>query len=153
MKWSLFILIGFFAVACQNGAGKEQASYKKEDLGKIQWIEGNWVGMDGAQPFYEIYKMVNDSTLEITSYNWTGTDSTESSRSYIKWQDGYYYLGDSLNWKVTEITDNSIHMVPVRKAANDILWKKHADNSWTAVLKSKKGEKQYRMKPVDHYHK
>jgi hypothetical protein len=153
MKRGLIIIFAFLAAACHNPNGEAQAPYKMEDLKKVQWLEGNWVGLDGAQPFYEIYKIINDSTLEITSYNWTGTDSTGSSKSYLVWKNGYYYLGESLNWKVTEITNNAIEMVPVRRASNDILWKNNGGNSWLAILKTKSGEKRYHMKPAGHFQK
>lgn len=152
MKQYFIVPLAFLA-ACNNQTADGEASYEMQDLKKLNWIEGNWVGMDGTKPFYEIYKITSDSTLEITSYSWNGTDSTGSSKSYVVWRNGNYFLGENQNWKVTEITGNSIAMVPVNKAANDILWKKSDDKSWMAVLKTKNGEKQYHMKPVYHFHK
>jgi hypothetical protein len=155
------IILFIVVLATLMGCGKPSAEvanepsvttrYSKTDLKKISWIEGNWKGMDGDDAFYEIYRLANDSTLEITSYSWNGSDSSKTSRAYLRWNKDAYYLGDSLNWKVTAITDESISMDPNFKAYNTILWKKNNDGSWDAVLNSKRGEKVYKMEKVDHF--
>ena|SRR5688572_28199450 len=147
LKSYFFLLL---CAACVNNASDKETSYKKTDLQQLRWIEGNWKGMDGQTPFYEIYKITNDSTLEISSYNWNGTDSSATSRSYVHWKNDQYHLGDSLNWKVTQIGRDSIYMVPVYKASNTILWKK-TPAGWDAVLKSPKGEKVYHMERIAHF--
>ena len=77
--------------------------------------------MDGDKPFYEYYQFLNDSTIEITSYKWTGTDSTGSTKSYLQWKDGAYYLGDDhANYKVTDIEHKAILMMPNLNASNTV---------------------------------
>ena len=134
---------------------KAQSSpeYTKEGLQKIKWIEGNWAGLYEGKPFYEIYRFTNDTTLEITSYEWNGKDSTNSSKTFLRWYEGAYYLGDSLNWKATQISSSHIKMIPHRKAANEILWKHIDRDAWDAVLTSKRGETLYNMKRVRHFSK
>jgi hypothetical protein len=134
-----------------NNSTSQSVSYSKNDLRKISWIEGNWKGMDGQNPFYEIYKFTNDSSIEITSYEWNGRDSSHSSKSYLSWQNGRYFLGDDQNYSVVEITDKSIYMDPNNKANNSILWKINDANSWMAILKSKNVEKTYKMERVNHF--
>ena len=128
----------------------EPINYVSTDLRKISWIEGNWRGMAGDNPFYEIYKITNDSTLEITTYVWNGTDSSKSASTYIKWDQDAHYLGDNRNWKVTSIADDSITMVPANRGPNTIVWKRTGDG-WTATLGSKKGKVVYDMKRVEHF--
>ena len=118
------------------------------NLKQLSWIEGNWKGMDGPKPFFEIYKIINDTTLKITSYDWDGKDSSKSSVTLLQRINGNYFLGDSLNWKVTNITDSSIYMEPVYKASNIILWKKRDLNSWDAILEFRNGRRGYRMERV-----
>jgi hypothetical protein len=123
----------------------------KGKLKALNWIEGNWKGMDGSNPFYEIYKIKNDSTLVITSYEWNGRDSSKTSISSLRRRDGSYYLGDNFNWKVIDISEGSIFMEPVFKAVNTILWKKKDQNTWEAILESKNGRKVYVMERVSHF--
>jgi hypothetical protein len=150
MKYSISLFCSFLIiVSCTSS--KTSISYAQKDLKKISWIEGNWKGMDGANPFYEIYQFKNDTTIEITSYDWNGTDSSNSSKSLLSWKSDQYYLGDSMNYKVTEITDSSIAMNPNYKANNSILWKTKSPNAWIAILKNKKGEKIYNMERINHF--
>ena len=123
--------------------------YTKNDLGKIKWIEGKWKGMYQGKSFYEIYQFVNDSTLEITAYEWNGKDSTKSSKSFVAWSDGVYYLGDEKNYKVTSITDQQIKMLPNYKASNDVLWKYVSKDRWDAILGDKNNPAEYHMERFD----
>jgi hypothetical protein len=135
-----------------NNPSSRQADatfYKKSDLKKIKWIEGKWKGLDKGQPFYEIYQLINDSTLQVTSFDWDGKDSSQTSRSFVYWKEGAYYLGDQLNWKVTDITDKEIVMKRNYKASNDIIWRYKDISSWEAILESDKGVKNYHMERFD----
>ena len=155
MKKKINFAISFLILlySCQNSSKTETVAYTKQDLKKIGWIEGNWKGMDGNSPFYEIYKFVNDSTIESISYKWDGKDSSQSSKSFLEWKESKYYLGDMMNWKVSQISDSSINMIPNFKAQNDIMWKFINQNSWDAILNSKEGNKIYHMERINHFAK
>lgn len=127
--------------------------YRKSDLRKIKWIEGSWKGMHNNKPFYEIYRIINDSTLRITSYNWNGTDSTNTEHSYVYWNDGAYYLGEKMNWKVVSINKKEIVMKRNNKTSNDILWRQNDNNSWDAILETSKDTVHYLMKRFDPFKK
>lgn len=148
--------------ACSSGKEKEQIPdgapadtmpYQKSDLLKIKWIEGKWRGMDKDQPFYEIYRFANDSTLETLGYEWNGKDSSKTTSSFLSFKDGVYYLGKDQNWKVVSITDSSIKMLPNNRAANDILWTFKDRLHWEAVLTSSKGTVTYNMEHFDPFKK
>lgn len=109
------------------------------------------MGIDG-DPFYEIYEIINDTTLLITSYNWNGVDSSGTSTDSVQWKSNAFYLGKNQNWKVIEITAKEIRMMPM-KASNDITWKFKDANSWEAILVNKKGPKTYLMKRFDPFKK
>lgn len=123
----------------------------RNDLKKISWIEGSWKGLDGDTPFYEIYRMANDSTLEIISYEWNGTDSTRSSRTLLRWNKDAFYLGDRMNWKATKLDKGSIFMIPVRNASNEILWEFKNRNLWDATIKTAKSTKVYHMERISRF--
>ena len=147
------LLLLFLAGNCsspeqQQVKNESEISYSRNDLQKIKWIEGKWKGMDGENPFYEIYEFINDTTLMITGYDWNGTDSSNSSYDYLVWADDAYYLGKDKNYKTVSITYNEIKMVPV-KASNNVLWKAVDDNSWEAILETKKATKKYLMQRFD----
>ncbi len=144
MKKIIIILVTLAAIGC-GGSKKEKTpeayqpviaqQYGKEDLKKIKWIEGKWKGLLKGEPFYEIYRFVNDSTLESIGYEWDGKDSSKTSFTYLYFKDGAYWLGDKQNWKVISITENEIKMLPNVEANNDILWKYRDSTGWDAILK------------------
>jgi hypothetical protein len=148
MKRTTLTAITAFLIFCSFIFQQQPA---KKDLRKIQWIEGNWKGLFNGNPFYEIYKMQNDSTLVITSYEWDGKDSSKTSVSKLQWVNGHYFLGDSLNYKTVSISDTAIIMIPNYKAGNEILWKKGDGSYWQAILNSKRGERVYKMERIHHF--
>jgi hypothetical protein len=132
---------------------KDSITYSKDDLKKIKWIEGKWRGMYNGKPFYEIYRMVNHSVLEIITYEWNGKDSSKSDKSFVSWKNGAYYLGHANNYKVTEISDTHIKMLPNYMASNDVLWKYVNENRWDAILKGKENTNEYHMERFDPFGK
>jgi len=68
--------------ACSNKE-KDNETVTKSDLAKIKWIIGNWRGSGTEKPFYEMYEMPNDSTIQITGYEWDGKDTSHTDISYI----------------------------------------------------------------------
>jgi hypothetical protein len=141
------IVFACFCAVIFSCTDRSDASYAKSDLKKVDWLEGNWKGMDGQNPFYENYRFANDSTIEITSYEWNGTDSSGSSKTFVAWRNDAYYLEGGSSWKVTGITADSIAMIPHSKSSNTIVWKKNNQNGWDAILSSKKTTKVYTMEP------
>jgi hypothetical protein len=131
----------------------EALPYGKDDLKKIKWIEGKWKGLYKGDPFYEIYRFINDSTLESIGYDWNGKDSSNTKKSYVYFKDGVYYLGEKQNYKVVSITETEIKMVPNVDAHNDVLWKYRDSTGWDAVLKGTKETNIYNMQHFDPFNK
>ena len=162
MKKIIIILVTLAAIGC--GGSKEEKTpaadtpvvarqYGKDDLKKIKWIEGKWKGLYKGAPFYEIYRFVNDSTLESIAYEWDGKDSSKTSRSYVYFKDGAYYLGEKQNYKVISISETEIKMLPNVEANNDILWKYRDSTGWDAILKGVKETNTYNMEHFDPFKK
>lgn len=152
MKWLFALLLGglFYHSPRQSLPGE---AYKRKDIKKLKWIEGGWKGMDGNKPFYEIYRFINDSTIETITYQWDGKDSSKSEKGHLFWKNNAYYLGEQMNWKVISISDSQVYMKPNFKAYNDILWKRLPGKEWVAVLKSDRGTREYRMVPFNPFPK
>jgi hypothetical protein len=145
----LFTTLVLFFFSCKNVSEQqhETSTIHKEDLAKLKWIEGSWTGLYDGQPFYETYRILNDSTMQIITHANVGTDSVRNNIEHFEWSDGAYYLGDARNYKAVHMTDTSIYMIPVT-ANNDILWNYVNDTVWTAVLKSPRDTFNFRMSKV-----
>jgi hypothetical protein len=162
MKKISIILVTLAAIGCGNSKEEKKETteqpvavkqYGKADLEKIKWIEGKWKGLYEGKPFYEIYRFVNDSTLESLGYEWDGKDSSKTSFTYLYFKDGAYWLGDKQNWKVVSITENEINMLPNFEANNEVLWKYRDSTGWDAILKGKKNTLTYNMEHFDPFNK
>ncbi len=151
----LFLFIFFLSSLCCSCITKMQKTlYRRThpvSLYRLSWLQGNWQGSGGTQPFYEIYKIQNDSTLEITSYNWNGRDSSNTVKTFLRKYGDDYYLGRERNWKVFAFTDSMIIMKPVYKAAIGILWRARSENTWQAVIRTARDEKLYTMTRIKHF--
>jgi hypothetical protein len=158
---SIWYLVILLLTSCSNSEsnnsesspkkepGTAGLSYQKSDLKKIKWIEGKWKGLYNGQPFYEIYQLINDSTLVVTTFDWNGKDSSKTEKTYLGWYGDGYYLGKEKNYKVTTITDSQILMAPNNKASNSVLWKYRTDSSWDAILEGPKATHKYLMEKFD----
>ena len=149
MKYLTTVLIAISLCSCEETkpAVNNEVSVKKEDLSLMKWIEGNWMGDYKGSPFYETYKMVNDSTLSITTYSNVGSSTATSSEEFIFWKDGAYYMGDGEKYKVVLLDTGEIKMVPL-KASNEVYWKRVDDSTWAAELAGKTDTSYYILRKV-----
>ncbi len=146
MKYSFYFFFAFCLISCQNKSNVEESTsenvdetpalIQKGDLLKMNWIVGDWKSELNGIPFYEVYHMVNDSTLLVLSYVNLGTDSSSVVSNYLYWRKDAYYLGVALNYKVVELNEKEVKMVPHGQASNHILWTNVNPNTWTALLTS-----------------
>ncbi|HUR31213.1 MAG TPA: hypothetical protein VMZ69_07255, partial [Saprospiraceae bacterium] len=149
MKYILPIAIAMSICACKekNTITQVEDPYTREDLVLMKWIEGNWVGDYHGEPFYETYKLVNDSTLSIRTYSKVGTDAPTSTEEFIFWQDDGYYMGEGLKYKVVKLDAGEIKMFPVN-ASNEVYWKRVDDSTWAAELAGKTDTAYYILRKV-----
>ena len=107
------------------------------DLKKLHWIEGRWRGSaEGQTPFYEQYRFVNDSMLEITYYaDSSFNTSSGGGRVYLTVGRIYHAAGPSL-WGASRIDESGIFFIPQKNAANSVSWSLQSPDVWTATLRS-----------------
>ena len=147
MKNLLFPSFLLLMFACKSSPDQETSTILKGDLTKMKWIEGSWSGLYNEQPFYETYRILNDSMMQIITHDHVGTDSVRNNVKYFEWNSDAYYLGDGSNYKAVHLTDTSLYMIPL-KANNEIRWSFVNDSTWTAVLAGANDTLYYTMKRV-----
>lgn len=149
MKYILPVIFALSLFSCKEKEANvnNEVSVKREDLSLMKWIEGNWVGDYKGSPFYETYKMVNDSTMSITTYSNVGTATATSSEEFIFWKDGAYYMGDGEKYKIVMVDTGEIKMMPL-KANNEVYWKRVDDSTWAAELAGKTDTAYYILRKV-----
>src|SRR3954462_9880502 len=65
--------------------GQPKTPFAIGDIGKLRWLEGTWKATaPGEREFFERYRFVNDSTIEITYYgDSTFSRETGNGRVYL----------------------------------------------------------------------
>ena len=107
------------------------------EFGRLRWIEGKWRGQAaGAQPFYEGYLFLDDSTLRTYSYA-DSTVTTPSDSGDIRLRDSAVTTGSQgMQWVVTEFDSNRVHFAPVRNVRNSFTWVREGNDRWMAYLRT-----------------
>ena len=106
------------------------------DIAKLKWIEGSWRGTgDIDKPFYERYKLENDTTLLVESFD-DDKFSKASDVSRFELKDGEFG-NDGANGSrsaASAIDANSVTFEPVAKSRNSFRFERVSDNAWKAIL-------------------
>jgi len=107
------------------------------EFGRLRWIEGKWRGQAaGAQPFYEGYLFLDDSTLRTYSYA-DSTVTTASDSGDIRLRDSAVTTGSQgMQWVVTELDSTRVHFAPVRNVRNSFTWVREGRDRWMAYLRT-----------------
>lgn len=108
-------------------------TYKKSDLQKLRWIEGNWKSMVDGPGFYQAYSFPTDTTLEIVSYQFDGKDTSATNLSTVYWRNNHLYMGPNGEWVAVLLDKTKFQLNPVRDGWNNIQWTKNSKDEWTAV--------------------
>jgi hypothetical protein len=114
-----------------------KARFSLADLKKLRWIEGRWSGAaQGQKPFYEQYRFVNDSTLEISYFaDSTFGQASGRGRVYLSVGRVFHVSGPSL-WGASHIDESGAFFVPERNATNSVSWTFQSPDIWIATLRS-----------------
>src|SRR5689334_19281725 len=117
--------------------GQPKTPFGPKDFGKLRWMEGTWrATAPGEKTYYERYRFVNDSTIEITYYaDSTFTKETGNGRVYLSVGRVYHTFGPG-RWGATSVDSSGVYFVPQVNAQNSFAWSFQSPNSWTATMRS-----------------
>lgn len=113
-------------------AGADTAAPKRTTLaefGSLRWLEGRWAGSEnGANPFYEGYRVLDDSTMQTLTFA-DSSFTTVSDSGVKRWRDGIISSGSGA--VVTALDSNSVRFEAAR---NSYTWTRTSPTTWTALL-------------------
>lgn len=115
------------SAAAPGDAGS--AAHTIADLQALRYLEGDWrgSGYEGG-PFYESYRFVNDSTIEMTA--WTdSTMSTARERSEYALRDGVIRSGSG--GRLVSVDENGHHF---RSGSSAWTFRQISPDRWTAQV-------------------
>ena len=124
--------------------GEPRRDYKLADFAKLRWVEGTWQGSGaGYDAFYERYRFVNVSTIEMTSFS-DASLKTVSDRATIALRNGRIYdegAGGKSRYEAARVKAGVVEFVPVRGANNSFRFTRMSKDKWTATLRAPSGKK------------
>jgi len=146
----LILALGSFA-SCKEapvlpGDAKNPPSYKKADLQKLRWIEGNWKSEVAGTGYYQTYHFPSDSILEVVSYRYDGKDTSGTTVSRVYWKNNHIYLGTYDEWVAVLLDKTSIQLAPTHLGWIAINWTQNSKDEWTSVQKKPDFERTVKMK-------
>jgi hypothetical protein len=122
-------------IACvPSDSGNAPGYYSRSDFQTLRWLEGDWRGTGGQEPFFEGYELLNDSTIRIRYYA-DSTRSMESGTGSVYYSEGtIYHEADGASWVVDQLDSAGVHFAPHEGARNSFRWTRLSPDTWEAVL-------------------
>lgn len=106
-------------------------------LKKVPWLLGTFrgTGMEGTaqKPFYERYRLADDSTLVAESLKDSTLSGTIETTRYELRHDSLTSIGSS-RYVATIVSPDSIVFAPLGDAKNGFIWRRSDELSWTATI-------------------
>jgi len=105
---------------------------------QLRWIEGAWQGVGGEgtdqEPFFEGYRMVDDSTMRTYTYD-DAENPVPSDSGTITLRGGIVETGsEGSRYVATDLAEGRIHFEPAFGARNAFTWERTSPDAWTATL-------------------
>jgi len=134
------------------------AEISLEQFQALRWLQGTWRGSEqGANPFFESYVFLSDSTIRSFTYP-DSTFAEASDSGAITWARNQVTstMGGSTGgstWVVTHFDSLALRFDPVRNATNSFTWIPESRAAWTARVEARGAtgavrERVYRMERV-----
>jgi hypothetical protein len=114
----------------------QAAPVTAEQFASLSWLIGQWRGSGGQYPaFYESYRLVNDSTIQMQAWA-DSTFAVATDSSEIAWRAGAVqsYGDGNVQNVLVRITGDSLHFAKVTGQGGDFVWARETPDRWTAIL-------------------
>ena len=145
-------LAGLLMVAACRPADAGPAAVNAADFRTIRWIEGTWRGTGGGvEPFFEHYRMPDDTTLMRYSFA-DSSLATVSDSAHIVLRGGRVVEpAHDPAWQVTAFDSASWRFEHLREPGRAYTWRFVSTDQWTARLEwlDAQGRPQERLYTLD----
>jgi hypothetical protein len=124
------------AAPAAERASAQPAPVTAEQFASLSWLIGEWRGSGGQYPaFYESYRLVNDSTIQMKAWA-DSTFAVATDSSEIAWRAGAVqsYGDGTVQNVLVRITADSLHFAKVTGQGGDFVWARETPDRWTAIL-------------------
>jgi hypothetical protein len=113
---------------------------------KLRFLEGKWRGTGYKSPFYEVYRFVNDSTIEMGSADEpTFAKMKPGSRIVLRGGSVYSEEGGKSNYAVTKVDQDGYRFTAINRPGF-FVWRSVNADEWTALVGNGTVYRMYRLK-------
>ena len=142
---SVFGIVAVLLVAAVPGEGQEVPEADQvsgEEFAGLAWIEGRWLGSGGGyDAFYEAYRILNDSTIEQTTYPDADFQNPDGRSLMVLRGGGIVKTRDGeVESVVTALEGDSLRFERVPPRRGGFSWMRVGADEWRAVLDRPSGE-------------
>src|SRR5690349_6118552 len=107
MKSYPLLLLGIAWLSCKQPEPEQHTSLKQ-----LNWLVGEWVGEYNGEPFYESWRMVNDSLMLNFQLQVSPIDTTLQENGFIRIdENGVVHGNEKQTWKLEKLTDEEVVFV------------------------------------------
>ncbi len=110
--------------------------YTQADVQKLNWLAGDWKGMEAGRVVHKLFQFHGTNTLEMLDMD----NENGSSASLFTWHEGRYYLGPNRQWVLTWIGDKDLRFDPTFPGAEAMTWTRLNDRQWHLVRHAPGGD-------------
>jgi hypothetical protein len=124
-------------------------SFAQDDpVKKASWLVGTWKGMYNGAPFYETWRMQNDSLVNYT-IEVKNNDTVVTRQTSLRSFGGKTIFGKKGDWLLKRITGNEIVLEnDTSKYSNRIIYLHLANDHWFTILEHPGSTMYYDMEKI-----
>jgi CubicO group peptidase (beta-lactamase class C family) len=107
-------------------------------ISSMDWLYGKWKGSNSEIVFYEEYRYLNDTTIEMLFYDSDSTFTNQKNHGlmYKVNDDLVYIYNDRMIWKSSLKNPFLLNFAPYKNASNNFKWEYVNDNHWKAIMEN-----------------
>ncbi len=124
-----------------------QKEFTPSEFKLLKWLQGAWKGTTGKEPFYEAWRLANDSTLVNFSIQIRNGDTLVKEADALALRNGKILLGQKpAQWQANRLQQNEIVLKnDTLRFSNTIIWLHTRDDRWFTILEHPKSTVYYDM--------
>jgi hypothetical protein len=119
-------------------AARPPATVSVADFQTMRWLEGTWRGTGGGvDPFFERYRMLDDTTLLRQSFSDSTLATVSDSARIVLRGNMVVEPAHAPAWRATSFDSVSWRFESIERAGHAFTWRRDTPDRWTAILESR----------------
>lgn len=119
-------------------AARPAATVSAADFQTLRWLEGTWRGTGGGvDPFFERYRMLDDTTLLRQTYSDSTLGTVSDSARVVLRGNIVVEPAHDPAWRATSFDSVSWRFESIERAGHAFTWRRDTPDRWTAILESR----------------